>query len=479
MERARDGAANGLALDQLITGSGWHESGLQRMLSACTAARLWCMRPGASCFDPIVSVHTGWAGPAAGRDGRGAAAAAEPWVRVSARAGAVWWPICYARLPFRAIDEQWRIWHAFGATGGCVFSCMRLNPGLHPYRSTRPALSQAFYVPPQSGGGPGEHQGTSLEGPLMREAIGAIAYVCLVFMPTAQNLMLIASSVLNSLLLLTLISWQHLSVSVEHVTHSPESTWCTPRPTATPRGADDDGHAPPPSPAMVLPAAASPQLGLSAPAVAEHFYSASEPRLKRIWRHPPHNSYKEQHDARWTFLSERQLARGLVNPGDPQRLRCLAEKLLAGHLTRLSVLGGSVSFGTTFTTGRSRALYHWKVYQYLNASFPLAAHEHFQGAVPASGPSYMEHCVAWHLPSNGADLILLEYAVNFDAMPDDAQSFERLLRRLLRLPSQPAIVIVNTMEIVPKIGHLPFEYGSYDPTNPATVIASLISSDEL
>ena len=311
----------------------------------------------------------------------------------------------------------------------------------------------------------------------MREAIACAPLA--VFMPTAQNLMLIASSVLNSLLLLTLMSWQHLSVSVEHVTHSPESTWCTPRPTATPRGADDDGHAPPPSPAMMLPAAASPQLALSAPAVAEHFYSASEPRLKRIWRHPPHNSYKEQHDARWTFLSERQLARGLVNPGDPQRLRCLAEKLLAGHLTRLSVLGGSVSFGTTFTTGRSRALYHWKVYQYLNASFPLAAHEHFQGAVPASGPSYMEHCVAWHLPPHGADLILLEYAVNFDAMPDDAQSFERLLRRLLRLPSQPAIVIVNTMEIVPKSGYLTFEHGNYDPTKPATVMASLMSADQL
>jgi hypothetical protein len=42
---------------------------------------------GASCFDPIVSVHTHCnacgPGPAAGRDGRGAAAAAEPWVRVS------------------------------------------------------------------------------------------------------------------------------------------------------------------------------------------------------------------------------------------------------------------------------------------------------------------------------------------------------------------------------------------------------------
>ena len=31
--------------------------------------------------------------------------------------------------------------------------------------STGPALSQAFYVPPQSGGGPGEHQGTSWKAP--------------------------------------------------------------------------------------------------------------------------------------------------------------------------------------------------------------------------------------------------------------------------------------------------------------------------
>ena len=62
------------------------------------------------------------------------------------------------------------------------------------------------------------------------------------------------------------------------------------------------------------------------------------------------------------------------------------------------------------------------------------------GAVPASGPSYMEHCVSWHLPALGADLILVEYAVNFDSVSDDAQSFERLIRRLLRLPNHPAIV---------------------------------------
>ena len=49
------------------------------------------------------------------------------------------------------------------------------------------------------------------------------------------------------------------------------------------------------------------------------------------------------------------------------------------------------------------------------------------------------------------------YAVNFDELPADAQSFERLIRRLLRLPNQPAIVIVNTMELVPPGGRLPWE----------------------
>jgi hypothetical protein len=38
--------------------------------------------------------------------------------------------------------------HLVRLAGMCVFSCMRLNPGLHPYRSTRPALSQAFRASP-------------------------------------------------------------------------------------------------------------------------------------------------------------------------------------------------------------------------------------------------------------------------------------------------------------------------------------------
>ena len=34
----------------------------------------------------------------------------------------------------------------------------------------------------------------------------------------------------------------------------------------------------------------------------------------------------------------------------------------------------------------------------------------------------MEHCLAWHLPPAGADLVLVEYAVNFDQADEDAAS---------------------------------------------------------
>uniref|UniRef100_A0A7S3S018 SGNH hydrolase-type esterase domain-containing protein n=2 Tax=Emiliania huxleyi TaxID=2903 RepID=A0A7S3S018_EMIHU len=60
----------------------------------------------------------------------------------------------------------------------------------------------------------------------------------------------------------------------------------------------------------------------------------------------------------------------------------------------------------------------------------------------------MEHCFNWHLPPK-PDLVVVEYAVNFDTTVDeDAASFERLLRQLLKLPGAPAVLLLNTLELM-------------------------------
>ena len=93
------------------------------------------------------------------------------------------------------------------------------------------------------------------------------------------------------------------------------------------------------------------------------------------------------------------------------------------------------------------------MYQWINATFAGAKHEHHCGAVAASGPSYMEHCLHWHVVDE-ADLVLVEYAVNLDDnfKAGELASFERMLRKLLTMPRQPAVLLVNTMELHPPKG---------------------------
>ncbi len=59
-------------------------------------------------------------------------------------------------------------------------------------------------------------------------------------------------------------------------------------------------------------------------------------------------------------------------------------------------------------------------------------------------------CLCRHLPRS-IDVVLVEFAANDDAQPrwepqlesKERRAFERLLRKLLSLPSRPAVVLVN------------------------------------
>ena len=202
----------------------------------------------------------------------------------------------------------------------------------------------------------------------------------------SSSLLLVGSAALNILLVVALLAHQQFDSALStHRLPSARTTWCPPRPEALPgvvasavggvgMATAFSATSPPPPSAATVALSASSSSSATASASLLEAISTDERRLKHIWQHPNDQRTArarlvEIHDSRWTFLDDRQMARGLSTVGDPLRLRCLAEKLLAGE-PRISVLGGSVSFGTTFTTSRSRALFHWKVSQYLNASFP-------------------------------------------------------------------------------------------------------------
>ena len=140
-------------------------------------------------------------------------------------------------------------------------------------------------------------------------------------------------------------------------------------------------------------------------------------------------------------LSASQVA-AAVTHSDRGRLSNVLRQLLAGKPLEFAVVGGSISAGSTLGIHRrtSNWLWHGRVFQWLNHTYPNAEHRRINGAVPASTPAYVEGCLSFHVPTS-VDLIFMEYSVN----SPEPREYERLLRRLLRYPKRPAGMVASML----------------------------------
>jgi len=154
-------------------------------------------------------------------------------------------------------------------------------------------------------------------------------------------------------------------------------------------------------------------------------------------------------------LTTQQLAAAVTHKDQSGRLHRVLERLLNGEGLEFAVVGGSVSAGSTLGIHRREGLFLWhgRFLQWLNASFPDAAHRRINGAVPASTPAYVEGCLSFHVPAT-AQLIFVEYSVN----TPEPREYERLLRRLLSYPSHPPVIMLHMFKWWPKTKMRGFDY---------------------
>ena len=132
-----------------------------------------------------------------------------------------------------------------------------------------------------------------------------------------------------------------------------------------------------------------------------------------------------------------------VAPVSPYaRLQRLQRQLAAGCPLRLAAVGGSSTAGHQLARD-STSLYQMRLAARINRSFPHHEHLVINSGTPASGPQYMEKCLSSQLPA-AVNLVIVEYSQNIDMTTQaDGLALERLLRRLLRWPSAPAIMYLS------------------------------------
>ena len=128
--------------------------------------------------------------------------------------------------------------------------------------------------------------------------------------------------------------------------------------------------------------------------------------------------------------------------GASTRLKLLRQRLENGRNVSLVALGGSSTAGHMLARD-SPILYHQQLAHWLDSVFPAGWHQAVNSGTPATGPMYMEKCLSVQMPHEPPPgLVLVEYGQNMRSR-EDALALERLLRRLLQLPSRPAVILLS------------------------------------
>lgn len=162
------------------------------------------------------------------------------------------------------------------------------------------------------------------------------------------------------------------------------------------------------------------------------------------------------------------IERSQVSPGDTARLGRVLAKARRGEDVTFGVIGGSITQGAKASGEAFR--YGNLIAQWWRDTFPAAQIKFVNAGIGATGSNYGAMRLARDLLAANPDFVIVEYAVNDPNVRDSAETLEGIVRQLLKLPNQPAVMLLfmmnqsggNAQEWMAKVGaHYQLPMASY------------------
>ncbi|ORY85303.1 Isoprenylcysteine carboxyl methyltransferase family-domain-containing protein [Leucosporidium creatinivorum] len=154
-----------------------------------------------------------------------------------------------------------------------------------------------------------------------------------------------------------------------------------------------------------------------------------------------------------TEYGETNLRLSKRHEGSRYRLGKVLDKARRGEKIRVAVLGGSVSTGHGHANGKNYQYgavpnpWWTFVRTYFNETFGGVENVEFvDGARPAVDSNYFYWCYTAHIGTD-IDLVFLESAVNDVYSQQSLSDAEDLLRSILQLPTEPAVIYVDAFAL--------------------------------
>lgn len=140
-----------------------------------------------------------------------------------------------------------------------------------------------------------------------------------------------------------------------------------------------------------------------------------------------------------TCITAPILRRGLVSEGDTSRLRAVFEKARRGEPVTVAAVGGSITAGGAQTKDPANR-YVQQVAKWFEANFPNSKISFVNAGIGGTNSFYGAMRLQRDVLAKNPDLVIVEWAVNNQAGKDFAESYEGVLRQLLRSPRNIAVI---------------------------------------
>lgn len=134
-------------------------------------------------------------------------------------------------------------------------------------------------------------------------------------------------------------------------------------------------------------------------------------------------------------------SKGIINMGDTLRLKRVFEKVSKGEKVSLAFLGGSITAGCLSSTPQT--CYAYLVYKWWRDKFREASFEYINAGVGGTGSDFAVARVEEDVLSKNPDLIIVEFSVNDSVSDYFKETYEGLLRRILKSTNAAVIAFHN------------------------------------
>lgn len=136
--------------------------------------------------------------------------------------------------------------------------------------------------------------------------------------------------------------------------------------------------------------------------------------------------------------------KGLINAGNDERILACMVRALKGEAVKIAFLGGSITQGSVASTPEN--CYAYLTYMWWKEQFPKADITYINAGIGGTTSHLGTGRVEEDVLSEKPDFVIVEFSVN-DADNDAhfEETYEGLVRRILKAPFQPALLLIHNV----------------------------------